>query len=79
MLVPNPTTDVAMLTWESNYRGPVTVRINTLAGRTWQTQTVQKTAATLHQSLSLKALPTGLYLIQVQTTEGTQVRKVLKE
>ena len=76
---PNPTTDMAVLNWESSYRGPVTVRINTLAGRTWQTQTVQKTAATLHQSLSLKALPTGLYLIQVQTTEGTQVRKVLKE
>ncbi|MEZ0539926.1 alpha-amylase family glycosyl hydrolase [Fibrella arboris] len=76
---PNPTADIATLDWESAYRGPVTVTVNSVSGRTQQTLTVQKTAQALRQSVSLKTLPAGLYLLHVQTTEGAQVRKVLKE
>ncbi|RYF57801.1 MAG: T9SS type A sorting domain-containing protein, partial [Cytophagaceae bacterium] len=76
---PNPTADVAVLDWESAYRGPVTVSVSGLSGRALQTQTVQKTAQTLHQSVSLKALPAGMYFVNIQTTDGAQVRKVLKE
>lgn len=76
---PNPTTDVAVLDWESAYRGPVTVSVSTISGRTQQTLTVQKTAQLLHQSVSLKTLPAGMYFLNVQTTDGVQVRKVLKE
>ncbi|MEZ0486423.1 alpha-amylase family glycosyl hydrolase [Fibrella aquatica] len=76
---PNPTADMATLDWESAYRGPVTVSVSNVSGRTQQTLTVQKTAQTLRQSVSLKALPAGLYFLNVQTTEGAQVRKLLKE
>lgn len=76
---PNPTTDLATLNWESAYRGPVTVSVSNVSGRTGQALTVQKTGQTLRQSISLKMLPAGFYLIKVQTTDGSQVRKVLKE
>ncbi len=76
---PNPTADVAVLNWESAYRGPVTISVNSVSGRTQQTVTVQKTAQTLSQSVSLKTLAAGMYFLNVQTTDGVQVRKVLKE
>ncbi len=76
---PNPTADLTVLDWESTYRGPVTISVSGVSGRALQTQTVQKTAQTLRQSVSLKTLPAGIYFLNVQTTAGTQVRKVLKE
>jgi len=76
---PNPTADMAVLDWESAYRGPVTVSVSGVSGRALQTLTVQKTAQTLRQSVSLKALPAGMYFLNVQTSEGAQVRKLLKE
>lgn len=76
---PNPTADLAMLDWESTYRGPVTIAVSGLSGRALQTQVVEKTAQTLHHSVSLRTLPTGLYLLKIQTTSGVQVLKVLKE
>ncbi len=76
---PNPTADLATINWESTYRGPVTVSVSGTTGRALQTQVVEKTAQTLHHAVSLRTLPTGLYLIKVQTDGGVQVQKVLKE
>ena len=76
---PNPTADMAVLNWESAYRGPVTITVNNVSGRTHQTLTVQKTAQNLRQSVSLKALPAGVYFLNLQTTDGAQARKVLKD
>lgn len=76
---PNPTADVAVLAWESAYRGPVTVSVNSVSGRALHTLTVEKTAQTIRQPISLRHVPTGLYLIQVQTGEGVTVKKILKE
>lgn len=76
---PNPTADLATLTWESAYRGPITVSVTNLAGRAVQTTVVEKTAQALRHTISLRNQPTGLFLITVQTSEGVTVKKVLKE
>ena len=76
---PNPTADLATLDWNSAYRGPITISVNGLTGRTLQTQVVEKTAQTLHHPVSLRTLPAGLYLIKLQTELGVLTQKVVKE
>jgi glycosidase len=78
-LTPNPTPDVALLEWDNTYRGPLTVTVGSAAGQTLQTQTIQKTAQQLRHPISLRNVPAGLYLLNIQTPDGVVVKKIVKE
>jgi glycosidase len=78
-LAPNPTPDVAVLTWDNPYRGGLTVSVSNTSGRTLQTHSVQKTTQQLRLAISLRNVPAGLYLLNIQTADGVVVKKVLKE
>jgi glycosidase len=76
---PNPTPDVALLAWESSYRGTLTVTVSNALGRTVLTQVIEKTTQQLRQPISLRHVPAGLYLLNIQTADGVVVKKVIRE
>lgn len=77
-LSPNPTTDEAVLELSSTYRGIVNLRLTDATGREIRTFRPTKTTETFRQSIDLKPLAPGLYLIRVQQGERSAVRKVVK-
>lgn len=78
-LSPNPTADEAVLELSSAYRGPVNLRLTDGAGRELRTLRVNKTGEQLRQTVDIRALSPGLYLLRVQQGEGTIVKKLLKQ
>ncbi len=75
---PNPTTDVATLTLDNAYRGPVSIMLVNGGGQTLRTISSVKTSASWRQPISLQGLPTGTYYLNVHQNGQPVVRKVLK-
>lgn len=74
-LYPNPASDVVYIEMPE-LKDKATATINTLDGRTLVTKSLLPGTK---QSLSMEALPGGVYFIKISTKEGIAVRKIVKE
>lgn len=77
-LSPNPTTDEAVLELNSTYRGQVNLRLTDGAGRELRHLRVTKTTEQLRQSVDLRSLTPGLYLLRIEQGDLKAVKKLMK-
>ncbi|MEM7035798.1 MAG: T9SS type A sorting domain-containing protein, partial [Bacteroidota bacterium] len=75
-LYPNPVQDVLWLEIEGGMLGPVDVRVFDLPGRILQTHRFEGHGGLLKRQISTGTLPEGVYLIEIVTPNGRDVRKV---
>ncbi|MEM7374717.1 MAG: T9SS type A sorting domain-containing protein [Bacteroidota bacterium] len=80
VLSPNPVQHTSSLSYTLENKGEVSIRIIDLQGRTVQevASGIHLNAGTHQQQLDLSHLPTGMYLLQVQTPDGIQSKRILK-
>ncbi|WP_027303302.1 alpha-amylase family glycosyl hydrolase [Rudanella lutea] len=78
-LSPNPSADEARLELSNPYRGLVNLYLTDASGRELRSSRAVKTADTLIQTIDLRNLPNGLYIIRLQLGEQRVVRKVMKQ
>ncbi|GAA4351105.1 hypothetical protein GCM10023185_09520 [Hymenobacter saemangeumensis] len=77
---PNPATEQLTLAAELRQAGPVRLQLLDVLGRPVQQQTLAAPAGPLHQTLSLKGLAPGLYVLRVTLPDGkASTRTVVKE
>lgn len=70
---PNPSNDAATLTLASTMQNKATVTVVAMNGQVINTQKVSLMAGENRINLSTAELPTGIYLVRVQTAESLQV------
>jgi hypothetical protein len=77
---PNPTSDVARLTLQSESAMGAQLRLHNLLGETILTRSVQLAPGENRMDISLETLPAGHYLLHLQADNGaTAVLKVVKQ
>ncbi|MEL6649900.1 MAG: PKD domain-containing protein, partial [Bacteroidota bacterium] len=78
-LYPNPAQDFVMI--EANFAQvmPVELRLFDLQGREHFAQRLAPQSKSLRQKIELKEMPSGVYILQVQTPIGTVHHKLIKE
>jgi len=74
-IYPNPCKDYFWLEMGS-YNGDVQVSILNITGRVVKSKQVRNIT---RERFDMTSLPTGMYLIQLHTSEGVQVKKILKK
>ena len=78
-LSPNPTTGDITLSMTLPERADIRISVVNLLGKEVQTQVLSLPAGQQQQTLSLDALPTGIYIISLQAQGEIISRKVVKE
>jgi hypothetical protein len=79
-VVPNPFTSDLTIVFGQVPAGRVTVRLLDLAGRQlWLGSVIQSPGSRVHLGLSGISLNAGLYLLEISSDSGTEIRKVLKK
>jgi len=73
-IYPNPTVQDIQLTWKNQSSKPVNIQVFDLQGRPLVTQQTFGGQT----RIDLKHLPSGIYLIQVQTDRATQTKRVVR-
>lgn len=73
---PNPTNDVIHLTLDENAPIPDVVFLNDYTGKPIQTLNEVLSQRTL--IINLQNLPSGIYLLNIQTPEGIAIKKIVK-
>ena len=77
---PNPTPDGRLLLELTGYREAVSVRILNAVGQQVYEGTVAGSALSRKHALDLSALPTGVYILQARTADGSMdVRRIVRE
>ncbi|MEL6591699.1 MAG: PKD domain-containing protein, partial [Bacteroidota bacterium] len=78
-LYPNPAQDFVMI--EANFAQvmPVELRLFDLQGREHFAQRLAPQSKSLRQKIELEEMPSGVYILQVQTPIGTVHHKLIKE
>jgi photosystem II stability/assembly factor-like uncharacterized protein len=74
---PNPANNLLTIKWSEELAYPVELRISDVSGRIVMQQ--QITNATQELQLNIAALENGLYLLKLQTEQGTQTAKIVKQ
>lgn len=75
---PNPVHEMLQVQLPENHSGAVAVRVMDMNGRVRLSQSLTTTASKLKLDLG-QNLPSGTYLVQVQTPEGSACQKVILE
>lgn len=75
---PNPTRDVANISWQPTQAGEYTWQLLDLNGRTVAANKGQATAGLETLTVDMHTLPAGIYLFRLQTTEGWQTMRLSK-
>lgn len=80
VLSPNPAHQITSLTFELDQKGPVSIRLLDMQGRTAQQVLASKnmTAGTHQQQINLSQLPQGMYMLQIHSSAGVKNTPVLK-
>jgi hypothetical protein len=76
---PNPAGETVKVTYNERGNAAVEIRITDVTGKVLQTISVQKRGFTIEQEIDLKALATGIYFLQISSSEGQIVRPFVKE
>ena len=76
---PNPTADALRVTFTTADAAPVQLSVSNLLGQTLQTRHVESTSGANSFDLNLQGLPTGTYLVRIQTGKTGAVLKVVKQ
>lgn len=76
---PNPVTDVMQLTFSLNHDDAVTIFIIDLEGKTISKSTQQRLAGVNNCSLEVSSLPVGFYFVEIKTSEGSMLKKFIKQ
>ncbi|TGE07901.1 reprolysin-like metallopeptidase [Hymenobacter fodinae] len=76
---PNPSTGVFAVRIDNTQRGTITLRVTDALGRTVDSHTLTKGAATLTQSLNLSSLSNGVYTLHLDMPNGSTVVRLLKQ
>ena len=78
-LYPNPTAGSATLTLPGLRAGEVQVDVLNALGQPLLRRTARPSAGLLAETLDLRALPMGVYLVRIHAPEGTVVKRLVKE
>ena len=76
---PNPTTDALRVTFMAASAAPVQLGLTNLLGQTLQIRTVESVSGLNSFDLNLQGLPTGTYLVRIQSGETGALVKVVKQ
>ncbi|MEO6039929.1 MAG: T9SS type A sorting domain-containing protein, partial [Saprospiraceae bacterium] len=76
---PNPATDAVRVTFSTETAASVRLSLSNLLGQTLQTRTVESASGANSFDLNLQGLPTGTYLVRIQTGQQEAVLKVVKQ
>lgn len=76
---PNPATDCVRVTFTTAAAAPVQLSLVNLLGQTLQNRTVESAAGQNSFDLNLQGLPTGTYLVRIQTGTTGALVKVVKQ
>ena len=76
---PNPTRDGNIRVELTGYRTAADLTVLNALGQAVFTATVPVSSGSATQSVSLARLPSGVYLLRVQTTGGLDTRRIIKE
>ena len=76
---PNPTTGMLHVQLDSELRGAASIRLLDKFGTVRASAELTDAAAMPEQSLDLRALPAGVYYVQVTTAQQVLTRRVVKE
>lgn len=74
---PNPTRDVLSVSFAQAIAEPVRLQLRAADGRLALQQSLQRLDAGQTLALDLRALPAGVYLLQVESSRGSSVKKVV--
>jgi chitodextrinase len=77
-VAPNPTRDVALVSWQPTQAGGYTWQLSDLSGRTVANGKGQATAGLETLDVDMRALPAGLYQFRLQTADGWQTMRLSK-
>jgi hypothetical protein len=72
---PNPAIDQIQIQITEN-KGAFTATVADVTGKTWLTKTFQSGQ---ENAVNIEALPKGVYLLQLQTENGTVVKRIVKQ
>ena len=78
-LYPNPVHTSVKVIYSEPSKAAVEMLITDVAGKVVQTISVQKRGLTIEQEIDLKALASGIYFLQINSSEGRIVRPFVKE
>lgn len=77
-LVPNPTQSSCVLQLSNDYFGEVKISISNLLGQIVFQTVTNKNDVNLSQTIDLQSFANGVYLVQLQTSKGKVVKKLVK-
>jgi hypothetical protein len=77
-LFPNPSSGVFHIALNSTYTGEVIISVKNTLGQTIKQNSISKTASYLESEINLEGEAMGAYFLQVQTSDKTIVKKLLK-
>jgi hypothetical protein len=77
-IYPNPASDMLSLKWSGIQRGKITVSILNQSGQVVRNYEGNKSGNELLMQINVIDLASGLYILHVQSTEGTYHKKFLK-
>jgi len=78
-MFPNPSSSKLNMTMSNEIFGAVSMRIVALTGQEMTQRSFTKSGLSLSHTFEIDALPAGLYILQVQTTEGNASQLFVKQ
>jgi PKD repeat protein len=75
---PNPTDGTVQVAITNNLRGKMRLKVYNLLGAEVLTQQTDKTEDTYNQSINLRSLPAGSYILELQTGEVKARKRIVK-
>lgn len=78
-LFPNPAQDQLQVSLENEVKGSVELRVVDLLGKEITSVKAQKKVAQLSQSIDIAHLPSGMYILQIITSEGKAGKPFFKQ
>ena len=79
VVFPNPASEMATITYTSNYEGALTFKFFDAAGRSIETWTIQSAEGEYTRELNLVNLAPGVYYVRVTGGNADQTIKIVKQ
>ncbi|MBJ6116564.1 T9SS type A sorting domain-containing protein [Pontibacter sp. BT310] len=75
---PNPTQHIAQLEFTDDYRGDVSVQVTDITGHVLRTVKFKKHQQSFRQSMDLRNVAAGVYLVQIEAGKRKVVKRLVK-
>ncbi|HXB40282.1 MAG TPA: T9SS type A sorting domain-containing protein [Bacteroidia bacterium] len=76
-VAPNPTEDACTITYKSNSKEPLQIKVYNMEGKTVLTESDTSVGEQVTKTISLKELGKGVYFVHITQGKNSEVRKVI--